>query len=194
MIRNFDAAQNRSGAAICTLPWSLPSRSGGVASEDTSWREAMRYALVGSGRGIVVAWRLSTAVKLTRNALMGAVIVGVGLAYLRAGAETGAPVPIIRRLKDSLPLFVLGFLGLAILNTVGALAWLSRAVGFDVINLFRETSRAMILVALAGVGLSTRLDAMRRTGPKPFLMGLVVAVLVSGASLLLIRFLGPASG
>ena len=52
----------------------------------------------------------------------------------------------------------------------------------------------MILVALAGVGLSTRLQAMRRTGWKPFLIGFAVAALTSVASLLLIHFLGPASG
>jgi hypothetical protein len=34
---------------------------------------------------------------------------------------------------------------------------------------------------------------MRRTGIKPFLIGLVVALLTSGASLLLIRLIGPAS-
>jgi len=49
-------------------------------------------------------------------------------------------------------------------------------------------------VALAGVGLSTRLSAMRRTGVKPFLVGLATAVVVSGTSLVLIHFLGPAGG
>jgi uncharacterized membrane protein YadS len=51
----------------------------------------------------------------------------------------------------------------------------------------------LILVALAAVGLSTRLASMRETGLKPFLIGLAVAALTSGASLLLIRLLGPAS-
>lgn len=160
----------------------------GTAVNDTSQVVATGFAFSEA------AGRLATAVKLTRNALMGVVIVGVGLAYARAGEETGAKATIGRRLKDSVPLFVLGFLGMALLNTVGALAWFSRSAGFDVTAFLRETSRAMILVALAGVGLSTRVDAMRRTGFKPFLIGLVVAVLVSGASLLLIRILGPASG
>ena len=47
-------------------------------------------------------------------------------------------------------------------------------------------------VALAGVGLSTRLSAMRRPGLRPFLVGLVTAVVVSGTSLVLIHYLGPA--
>jgi uncharacterized membrane protein YadS len=47
----------------------------------------------------------------------------------------------------------------------------------------------LILVALAGVGLSTRLDAMRTIGWKPFLLGLVLAVLTSGTSLALIHLM-----
>ncbi len=160
----------------------------GTAVNDTSQVVATGFAFSEA------AGRLATAVKLTRNALMGGVIVGIGLAYARAGAETGVPASFGRRLKDSLPVFVLGFLAMAILNTFGALAWLSRVAGHDVAALLRETSRAMILVALAGVGLSTRISDMRRTGIKPFLIGLAVAALTSGASLLLIRILGPASG
>jgi uncharacterized integral membrane protein (TIGR00698 family) len=160
----------------------------GTAVNDTSQVVAVGFAYSEA------AGRVATAVKLTRNALMGLVIVGVGLAYARAGAEMGARTSVARRIKDSIPIFVLGFLAMAALNTAGALAWLSRTTGLDVAALLREWSRAMILVALAGVGLSTRIADMRRTGFKPFLIGLAVAALTSGASLLLIRVLGPASG
>lgn len=160
----------------------------GTAVNDTSQVVAAGFAFSES------AGRIATAVKLTRNALMGAVIVGVAFAYARSGSETGAPVGIGRRLRDSLPVFVLGFLGMALLNSIGALAALSRLTAIDLAPLLREASRVMILVALAGVGLSTSVVAMRRTGHKPFLIGLAVAAVTSGASLLLIRLLGPASG
>lgn len=160
----------------------------GTAVNDTSQVVAAGFAFSEA------AGRLATAVKLTRNALMGAVIIGVGIAYSRAGAETGAPGTPRARWIQSFPLFVVGFLAMALLNTLGGIRWLSTVAGHDVGSILRETSKAMILVALAGVGLSTRLQAMRRTGWKPFLIGFVVAALTSGASLLLIHFLGPASG
>ncbi len=159
----------------------------GTAVNDTSQVVAAGFAYSEA------AGRLATAVKLTRNALMGLVIVGVGLAYARSGAATGATPPLAQRLKQSIPLFVLGFLAMAILNSFGVFASLSRSLNVDLAGILREASRAMILVALAGVGLSTRIDAMRRTGIKPFFIGLIVALLTSGASLLLIRLIGPAS-
>jgi uncharacterized integral membrane protein (TIGR00698 family) len=159
----------------------------GTAVNDTSQVVAAGFAYSEA------AGRLATAVKLTRNALMGLVIVGIGFAYARAGVETGVD-SILTRIKQSFPIFVVGFLAMALLNSVGAIGRLSGVIGHDLGAILRETSRAMILVALAGVGLSTRLQAMRQTGWKPFLVGFAVAAFTSCASLLLIHFLGPAAG
>jgi uncharacterized membrane protein YadS len=49
-------------------------------------------------------------------------------------------------------------------------------------------------MALAGVGLGTRFDAMRRIGLRPFWVGLATALVTSGASFALIRYFGPAGG
>ena len=159
----------------------------GTAVNDTSQVVAAGFAY-GDAAG-----RVATAVKLTRNALMGGVILAIGIAYARAGEEVGTGGGAWRRVKQSFPLFVVGFLAMALLNTVGFFVWLSAQVHADVPKILLEASRALILVALAGVGLSTRLESMRRTGLKPFLIGLAVAALTSGASLLLIRLFGPAS-
>lgn len=162
----------------------------GTAVNDTSQVVAAGFAFSEP------AGDVATTVKLTRNALMGFVIVGIGMAYANANAnETGVPgsgsrVTAWKRVQQSVPLFVVGFLLMAMLHSVGALEGASRATGVDIVTLLRDVSRALILVALAGVGLSTRFDAMRRIGWKPFLLGLVLAVLTSGASLLLIHLLG----
>ena len=158
----------------------------GTAVNDTSQVVAAGFAYSEA------AGDVATTVTLTRNALMGFVIVGIGMAYARAPGGTG-PKPRVtpwKRAQQSVPLFVLGFLLMAVLHSVGALAWASRALGVNVVTLLRDVSRVLILVALAGVGLSTRFDAMRRIGWKPFLLGLVLAVLTSGTSLLLIHLLG----
>ena len=168
----------------------------GTAVNDTSQVVAAGFAFSET------AGQVATAVKLTRNALMGFVIVGIGLAYSRgaagapggAASGSGASRPgLLARLRQSIPLFVIGFLVMAWLNTIGVFRHLSHYVGGDLAKTLQDTARVLILVALAGVGLSTRLEAMRRTGAKPFWIGLVTAVVTSGTSLLLIRLLGPAS-
>ena len=126
--------------------------------------------------------------KLTRNALLGVVVLGMGLLYARVGEgkHQGGPR------RPLLPAFVVGFLALALLNSVGVLGSLSQALGRDVAADARAASKLLVLVALAGVGLGTRLSVMRRTGLRPLAVGFATAVTVSVLSLLLIRRIGPA--
>jgi uncharacterized membrane protein YadS len=175
----------------------------GTAVNDTSQVVATGFAFSDA------AGKVATAVKLTRNALMGGVILAMGLAYARqvaaeaaarAGADGGsatAALPSIgwaKRLQQSLPLFVVGFLALALVNTLGGIRALSAAAGTDVTVWLQYAAKFLILVALAGVGLSTRFAAMRKTGMKPFYVGLATATATATASLLLIRWFGPAAG
>jgi uncharacterized integral membrane protein (TIGR00698 family) len=163
----------------------------GTAVNDTSQVVAAGFAY-GEEAG-----KVATAVKLTRNALMGGVIVAMGLAYGGAAAAAGpagAPSGWAKRLKQSLPLFVVGFLLLALFNTLGGVRALSSATGADVPKALQATVRLLILIALAGVGLSTRFEAMRKTGLRPFYVGLATAAATATASLLIIRWFGPAAG
>ncbi|HZI89828.1 MAG TPA: putative sulfate exporter family transporter, partial [Candidatus Polarisedimenticolia bacterium] len=164
----------------------------GTAVNDTSQVVATGFAFSDA------AGKVATAVKLTRNALMGAVIVGIGLAYTREGgggtAPSGARDSAWLRIKQSIPLFVLGFLLVAVLNTFGLIAWLGSRIHRDLAHDLQVLSRFLILVALAGVGLGTRLTAMRKIGATPFLVGLATAATTAIASYFLIRWLGPAGG
>lgn len=160
----------------------------GSAVNDTSQVVAAGFAVSEA------AGRVATAVKLTRNALMGIVIVGIGLAYARRRGSSGTPGSWAKRLGESVPVFVLGFLAMAVINSLGGIVWASRVLGRDLGPDLLYASRFLILVALAGVGLGTNVGAMRRTGTRPFLVGLVTVVLCSLASLGLIRLLGPAGG
>ena len=45
-------------------------------------------------------------------------------------------------------------------------------------------------MALVGVGLTTKISALRQTGPAPFLMGLAVAVMLAIVSLALFVAIG----
>jgi uncharacterized integral membrane protein (TIGR00698 family) len=154
----------------------------GVAVNDTSQVVATGFAYSDA------AGRVATAVKLTRNALMGVVIVGVGLAYRRTGGS------LAQRVRQSVPVFVLGFLAMAALNSLGVFAWAAGASGLPVSALLDGAARALILVALAGVGLSARVATMHGIGLRPFYLGLVTAATTATLGFLLIRLLGPAAG
>ena len=169
----------------------------GAAVNDTSQVVAAGFAYSDA------AGRLATAVKLTRNALMGPVIVLMGILYARAADRSAAagdgaraasrPAGFWVRARQSVPLFVLGFLSMAVLNSLGVFHVLSIRANRDLVQDAQWIARVLILTALAGVGFSTRLDAMRKAGLRPLYVGLIVAAVTSVACLLWIRILGPAA-
>ena len=160
----------------------------GTAVNDTSQVVATGFAYSDA------AGKVATTVKLTRNALMGGVIVVIGLIYARGERRQVDGDAVWSRIRQSIPGFVLGFLLLALLNTLGVIAWAGAAIRRDLSHDMQVASRFLILVALAGVGLSTRLSAMRRIGLTPFLVGFATAATTALASYFLIRWLGPAGG
>lgn len=138
----------------------------GVAVNDTSQVVAASAAYSPEARDV------ATVVKLIRNALMAPLIVLIAWWWQRhatAGDARGG-------VRKAVPMFVLGFLMLAVLRTVGVIDGPTAA-------LLDEVAKACILVALAGVGLSTRLREMRAIGPAPFVAGLGTAALLAALSL-----------
>ncbi len=161
----------------------------GTAVNDTSQVVAAGFAFSDA------AGKVATAVKLTRNALMGGVIVLMGFLYSRGNAGGGAGGGSIwPRLRQSVPVFVLGFLLMALLNTLGGVARAGSLTGRDLHHDAQAIARFLILVALSGVGWNTRMSAMRRIGLMPFLVGFATASTTSVASYFLIQWLGPAGG
>jgi len=159
----------------------------------TSVHDTAQAVAAGFARGDV-AGDVATVVKLTRNAFLGIIIVLVGLSYARwvGGQIGGKKVPLGKRLQQSFPGFLIGFLFLALLNTVGAFGWMSGQVGVDVGSGLAGLSGWMMLGALAGVGLSTNLGLIRKMGIKPAFVGIAVTASVALTSLLLINLFGPA--
>ena len=154
----------------------------GTAVNDTSQVVATGFAY-GPEAG-----KVATVVKLTRNTLMGGVIILMGVLYSGGGRS----VSLGERLKLSVPPFVVGFLAMCLLNTLGAVAWLSSLSGRDLVVDAQTAAKFLILVALAGVGIGTRLDAMRRIGMRPFWVGLATTLVTAGTSFAMIRYFGPA--
>jgi uncharacterized integral membrane protein (TIGR00698 family) len=131
------------------------------------------------------AGEIATVVKLTRNLFMAPVIVGLSWFYFKRrqteGRATGDTKGIT--LRQAVPLFVLGFVGMAILNSLGAFP---PAVRQGV----QSVSQFLIVCALAGVGLETYVAAMQKIGLRPFYAGLCAAAFMAAVSFGLITLVG----
>ncbi|MCL4552029.1 MAG: putative sulfate exporter family transporter [Candidatus Marsarchaeota archaeon] len=131
------------------------------------------------------ALKVATVAKLTRNTLMAPLVVLIGILYLRGvNREATDKEREARRVTFTkvIPWFVLGFLALAILNTIGLFS-------SDVVSSVYWASHFLIVMAVTGIGLSTGIRDLTKVGLKPFFLGLIVATLVSLLSLLLIYLL-----
>ena len=147
-----------------------------------------------------LAQNVATIIKLTRNVLMAPLIFIIGVVYQRLKGQRaeGSSTPGQRiRIGKLIPGFVVGFVLMALLRTVGVmLGFLPQNVsspgGLELaasgLILADSVSKLAILMALSAVGLNTDFASLKRLGLKPLLVGTVVAVLLSVTSLALILF------
>jgi uncharacterized integral membrane protein (TIGR00698 family) len=137
----------------------------------------------------------ATVTKLVRNVFMAAVIPFMAFYYARRSQVEGKKTSITKLL----PLFVLGFLVMAALRSIGdamvnaggnayglwdAAAW---KAFYDTIKTWAGN---LLVVALAAVGLSTDFRSFKGLGIQPFLVGLGAAVVVGIVSFVAILLLG----
>ena len=152
----------------------------GAAVNDTSQVTATAFSYS------IEAGETATIVKLTRNTLMVPVIFAVGLWFAsrearQAGAEERRSW--LGSARKAVPPFLLGFLALALVNSAGFIA-------DELADVLTRVSQAFIVMALVGVGLTTKVAQLRQTGPAPFVMGLAVAVMLALVSLALFVVIG----
>ena len=151
----------------------------GTAVNDTS--QVVATGLIFSQR----AGEIATVVKLTRNLFMAPVMVVLSWQCLKrrqaaGGTECGETAI---KLTQVVPLFVLGFLGMAILNSLGVF---SPALGRGI----QTVSQFLIVAALAAVGLETNVGNLRKIGLRPFYAGLCAALFMAVVSFGLITLAG----
>ena len=151
-------------------------------------------------RGLDVA----TVTKLVRNVFMAAVIPFMAYYYARktAGQHEGAKKEI--SIAKRMPLFIIGFLGIgflgfAVLRSIGdgginagsnAFGLWESAAWEEMFSFIKTWAINFLVVALAGVGLSTRFSAFKGLGIKPFIVGLGAALVVGVISFTAISLLG----
>jgi len=136
--------------------------------------------------------------KLTRNAFMVFVVPLMALYYARKDSQVGGKV---RFSKDYFPIFILGFILLAIFRTAGDMTILgSNRLAFGILTAARwksivgETAKVagiLLAAAMAGVGLGTSFKSLKTLGVKPFLVGLCASFTVGVVSVIAAFLFGP---
>jgi uncharacterized integral membrane protein (TIGR00698 family) len=134
--------------------------------------------------------------KLTRNAFLIAVVPLMSYLYFRNSRAEKKQKP----LWELFPYFVLGFLFMAVLRTIGDTTAENRDLAFGLLSpdlwteLWQGISHAgttyFLSTALAAVGLSTNLAIFRRLGVRPLIVGIIAALTVSLVSLVMVSLLG----
>lgn len=142
----------------------------GTAVNDTSSVVAAAYSYSPAAGAFAVV------VKLTRTLMIIPICLFVGVLHARRQARTYPAARVRLPWQRILPGFIAGFLVMSALDTVGAIpsSWHGSLT---------ELAVFLITVALAGIGLGTRLSRIRQAGFRPLLLGGILWVIVSCSSL-----------
>jgi uncharacterized integral membrane protein (TIGR00698 family) len=142
--------------------------------------------------GTDAALNTATVTKLIRNACMLGVIPLVAWLHHRAAAaEAGRPGAGLR-LRDAFPLFVLGFVAMTLLRSLGDVAvvrsaFVSPETWHGFIGAIGHAASWCLIIAMASVGLGTHFSRLRALGAKPLFVGLAAATLVGVVSFAMIH-------
>jgi uncharacterized integral membrane protein (TIGR00698 family) len=146
------------------------------------------------------AGQTATIVKLARVCLLAPVVFLIGVFYARHKLKkTGVSERKKINYLHLFPMFVLGFLAMALLKTLGLLPDLT----FQQLKLpglqgnyrmslgstAEQFSKLCITISMAGVGMETKFASMRQTGLKPFGASLIAVLIVAVLILVLIKAL-----
>lgn len=140
-----------------------------------------------------VVLRVATVTKLTRNLFLAAVIPLLTWMHIRGGATAGKNAT--AGWRSYVPMFVLGFVAMAIVRTIGDAMLSSSGAAYGIWDATSWASitsqigdfwgsRVLLGTAMAAVGLNTSFSVFRGVGAKPFVVGFAGAVAVGAVGLL----------
>ena len=139
------------------------------------------------------AGKYAVLAKTCRNALIGFVVLGYAILWVRKGLASRAATKQLDNkaafLWQKFPKFVLGFLIISLLATLGAYKNPNLAtLGFTKSQLLAlgNLSRWAFLLTFAGVGLRTNLKDLFKQGARPFIVGAVGEIAIAAITLLLV--------
>jgi uncharacterized integral membrane protein (TIGR00698 family) len=142
---------------------------------------------------------VATVTKLVRNVFMAAVIPFMAYYYARSTESQSGAEGKKTNFWKLLPLFVLGFLAMAVIRSIGdaSLNATGEAFGIwdagtwaSIISVIKTWGGNLLVVALAGVGLNTNFRTFKGLGNKPFFVGLSAALAVGVVSFITLSLIG----
>ena len=165
----------------------------GTAVHDTSQvvGAALTYKQV---YGDDVVLRVATVTKLTRNIFLAAVIPLLTWLHVRATQAEIGGVTKRTSWQALVPGFVIGFVAMAVIRTIGDATLASNGAAFGIWNAdgWRSlttqlgdywASRVLLGTAMAAVGLNTSFRVFKGVGLKPFAVGFAGAVVVGAVGM-----------
>jgi uncharacterized integral membrane protein (TIGR00698 family) len=162
----------------------------GTAIHDTA-QVAGAALLYAQQYGAPEALDVATVTKLLRNLFLLAVIPLAALLHRRETPGTSGPL-LRTPLLQLVPLFVLGFVAMTAVRTIGDLG--DRPFGLltpeswhAVIATASDVSHWCLALAMAAIGLGTSFAKLRVLGARPFGVGMIAAAIVGVASYVLVR-------
>lgn len=151
---------------------------------------------------------VATVTKLVRNVFMILVIPLMSFLYVKNEAKistdsvAGMNKSIAKskvNIKKLIPVFVIGFLLVSILRSIGDVGINTTNLAFglfgtdtwgEIIKNVKDFATILFVVALGGVGLSTDFSKFKGLGTKPFLVGFSAALTTGVVSFLSVSLLG----
>jgi uncharacterized integral membrane protein (TIGR00698 family) len=146
----------------------------GTAVNDTSVVVATGL-VYGASAGAV-----ATIVKLTRTVLLVPLAVIIGLVQAARMHNSDASTSVVQRAWEAMPWFVVGFVAMAALNSLGVFP-------ANVVSDLSLTAGFLIVAVLAGVGLNVDARRMVQLGPRPMLVGFLLATIMAVCSYALVN-------
>ena len=153
-----------------------------------------------------LALDVATVTKLVRNVFMLLVIPIMAFLHvkneMKEATESGlnkSNVKMKVSVRKLIPVFVIGFLLISVLRSVGDAGVNTNNLAFgligenswgDIIKMVKNFANILFVVALGGVGLSTNFANFKGLGIKPFLVGLFAALTIGIVSFLSVSLLG----
>ncbi|WP_292715273.1 putative sulfate exporter family transporter [Microbacterium sp. 13-71-7] len=147
----------------------------GTAVNDTSSVVAAAGVFGAAALGYAVV------VKLVRTLMI--IPISIGLSVIESRRAAGGRRMTLRGAVRLVPWFLVGFLVVAVIGSLGAIPAGPREA-------MVHASGFLIATAMAGIGLSTDVAALRRAGWRPLLLGAILWILVTATALAVIALTG----
>jgi uncharacterized membrane protein YadS len=113
-------------------------------------------------------------------------VVAVALIAAWRATATG-PRNLRSGILRAMPVFVVGFVGMAMLRSTGV-------IDATMADVLAEIAAVCVLLALAAVGLSTRIGELRSIGLRPMLLGLVLGTVLAALAATAVTTFGIGTG